>query len=231
MTVRTLHHWDQVGLLKPTGRTHSGHRLYGSEEIRQLQRIRSLRALGLSLDQISSFLTENAPSLEVLLNSQREQVRNQLSLLRDLESQLDRVLEVIADGGTLSEEDLLRTMEMMTMIEKHFSPEQLEALKKREEALGPEAIQSAQEEWPRLIASVREEMEKGTDPRSEAVQALAKRWGALIQAFSGGDSQIETSLAGMYQAEPDVAASQGLDPALFQYIGAALRPGGEEGTP
>jgi len=109
------------------------------------------------------------------------------------------------------------------MIEKHFSPEQLETLKKRQEALGPEAIRAAQEEWPRLIVSVREEMEKGTDPGSEEVQALAKRWKSLIQAFSGGNSEIETSVAGMYQAEPDMAAQQGLDPALFKYIGAAMR--------
>lgn len=92
-----------------------------------------------------------------------------------------------------------------------------------QEALGPDAIRAAQEEWPRLILSVREEMEKGTDQGSEEVQALAKRWKSLIQAFSGGNSQIEASVAGMYQAEPDVAAQQGLDPALFKYIGAAMR--------
>lgn len=149
--------------------------------------------------------------------------------LRELESQLDRVLDLLASGSSLSEKDLLQTMEMMTMMEKHFSPEQLKALKKREEALGPEAIQAAQEEWPRLIASVREEMEKGTDPRSEVVLALAKRWTALIQAFSGGDSKIETSLADMYQSEPEVAAQQGLDPALFRYIGTAMRPGEDLG--
>ncbi len=109
------------------------------------------------------------------------------------------------------------------MIEKHFSPEQLEALKKREAALGPEAIRGAQEEWPRLIAAVREAMEKGTDPASDQVQALAKRWKGLIQAFSGGDSTIEASLSGMYKAEPDKAAQQGLDPELFRYIGAAMK--------
>ncbi len=139
-----------------------------------------------------------------------------------------RTLGLLADGDVVSEEDLLMTMERMTMIDKHFSPEQLESLKKREEALGPEAIRAAQEEWPRLISSVKEEMEKGTAPGSEEVQILAKRWAALIQAFSGGDSQIETSLAGMYQQEPDMAAQQGLDPALFQYIGKAMRAGTEE---
>jgi hypothetical protein len=116
-------------------------------------------------------------------------------------------------------------METITMIEKHFSPEQLEALEKREEALGPEAIQEAQQEWPRLISAVRKAMENGEDPTSDGVQELAQRWTALIQAFSGGDTEIERSLGQMYEAEPEMAAQQGLDPGLLQYIGAAMRAG------
>lgn len=115
------------------------------------------------------------------------------------------------------------------MIEKHFTPEQLEELKQREEALGPDAIREAQEAWPRLIAAVKEEMEKGTDPASEKGQALAAEWTGLIQAFSGGNAGIEGSLAGRYKAEPDMAAQQGMDPGLFQYIGAAIRAGEKDG--
>jgi len=223
LTVRTLHHWDQVGLLRPARRTSSGHRLYGSLEIERLQRILSLRALGLRLDEIGSILREKAPSLEVVLGTHRKRVREQLDLLQALAARLDRALEMLAQGDVVGKEDLLETMEAMTMFEKHFSREQLGILKKREEALGPEAIRAAEEEWPRLIAAVRREMEAGTDPGSTAVQALAKRWRGLVRAFSGGDSRIEASLAGMYKAEPGMAGRQGLDVALFQYIGEACR--------
>jgi DNA-binding transcriptional MerR regulator len=229
LTVRALHHWDQVGLLSPLRRTAAGHRLYGSSEVRRLQRILSLKALGLTLDEIGSLLRDRAPSLEVVLRTHRDRVRDQLHLLQELEGRLDRILVLLAGGNVIAEAELLKTMEKMAMIEKHFSPEQLEALNKRQETLGPEAIRAAQEEWPRLIASVQGEMEKGTDPGSEEVQALAMRWRNLIQAFSGGDSQIEASVAGMYKAEPDMAAQQGLDPALFNYIGAAMRAGTDKG--
>jgi len=225
LTVRTLHHWDQVGLLSPSRRTAAGHRLYGSSDIRRLQRVLSLRTLGLTLDEIGALLRKRAPSLEAVLETQRDRVREQMGMLQDLEARLNRILGILAEGGAVTEEELLTTMEKMTMIEKHFSPEQLETLKKRQEALGPEAIQAVEEEWPRLIASVREKMEKGADPASEEVQALAKRWKSLVQAFSGGDSQIESSLGRMYREEPDTASSQGLDPAIFQYIGAAMRVG------
>ncbi|MFH1762774.1 MAG: MerR family transcriptional regulator, partial [Gemmatimonadota bacterium] len=135
LTVRTLHHWDQVGLLTPSRRTPAGHRLYGSSEIWRLQRILSLRALGLNLDEIGSLLRDGALSLEVVLTTHRDRIPAQLDLLQDLAGRLDRVLGLLAEDKIVTEEELIKTMEMMTMIEKHFSPEQLEALKKREVAL------------------------------------------------------------------------------------------------
>lgn len=229
LTVRTLHHWEAVGLLTPSRRTRVGHRLYSTTEIRRLQRITSLRALGMSLQQIGALLDRKSPSLEEVLTKHRDQLREQRRNLKGMEERLDRILSRLAEGTPVTDEDLLETMEKMAMLEKHFTPEQLEELKKREEELGPDAIQEAQEAWPILIAAVKEEMEKGTDPASEAVQALAKKWTGLIQAFSGGNAGIESSVAGMYKAEPEMAAQQGMDPSLFQYIGAAIRAGSGEG--
>ena len=80
-------------------------------------------------------------------------------------------------------------------------------------------------EWPRLIARVREEMEKGTDPASPEIQELAGRWQALIQSFSGGDKGVEASVGRMYQAEPEMAAQQGLDQGIFEYLGKAFKAG------
>ncbi len=77
LTVRTLHHWDQVGLLTPSRRTPAGHRLYGSSELLRLQRILSMRALGLNLDEIGSLLRDGTLSLEVVLTAQRDRIRAQ----------------------------------------------------------------------------------------------------------------------------------------------------------
>lgn len=223
LTVRTLHHWDQIGLLVPDQRTPSGHRLYGPGEVRRLQRIMSLRALDLGLDQIAARLDDPDSSLVAVLQEHRDRIKDRGDELRRLEQRLTWLLDAMAGGSGVTEEDLLETMEMMTMMEEHYTPEQLERLATRKEALGPDAIQEVQEEWPRLIASVREAMEKGKEPTSEHVLTLAKRWSELIQAFTGGDKGIEASLGSMYQAEPKMAESQGMDPALFQYIGAAMK--------
>lgn len=65
LSVRTLHHYDEIGLLSPVGRTGSGHRLYGGEELTRLAQIVSLRQLGLSLDAIK-FTAGNAAIEESL---------------------------------------------------------------------------------------------------------------------------------------------------------------------
>ncbi len=109
-------------------------------------------------------------------------------------------------------------------MEKYYTQEQLEALAKRGELLGQEKIEQAQRVWPKLIAEVRAEMEKGSDPASEKVWALALRWKGLVEEFTGGDPGITASLRRMYREEPEFVAHRGysFDPKLTEYVGQAL---------
>jgi hypothetical protein len=115
-------------------------------------------------------------------------------------------------------EEIIKCIEVTTMYEKYYTKEQLETLKKRADALGEDKIQAAEAEWPKLIASVRAEMEKGTDPKDPRVQALVNRWNELVLEFTGGDPGITQSLKNLYRGEPHFAAQQQLDGALFEYV-------------
>lgn len=225
VTVRTLHHWEEVGLLSPAGRSPAGHRLYGSRQLEQVQRIRSLKALGMPLDEIRTTLASDGPSLGEILHTHRLRLRDQIRVLQGLEARLESLLTVLDRDGAVEDEDLLRVMELMTAVERHFTPGQIQTLRARERALGPEAIRSAQEEWPRLTASLREAMERDLDPRTPTVQTLAKRWKELIEAFSGGDKAVERSLGDMYREEPRLAEGQGLSPQLMAYLKKAMESG------
>lgn len=128
LTVRTLHHYEDVGLLTPSARTESGHRLYGTREVIRLQQIVSLRQV--------------------------------------------------------------------------------------------------QEEWTALIARVRAEMEKGTDPASETAQRLGEQWMRLVQAFTGGDIETQKSLKRMYEQEgPEKASHNMLDTAVQDYVSRIMAAG------
>jgi hypothetical protein len=139
-------------------------------------------------------------------------------------------LTVLATRFEAAEEvsvaDVLNTIEEMTMvenIESYYTPEQLAALRERSQRVGAERLRQVEAEWPELIADVRAEMERGTDPMSDRVQGLAQRWQALIDEFTGGDPGIERSLQSIYEKEPAVRDRSGADPELFAYIGRALR--------
>jgi DNA-binding transcriptional MerR regulator len=227
LTVRTLHHWEAEGILRPTRRTPSGHRLYGPDAIQTLQRIRSLKALGLQLGEIRETLATGAASLEAVLQAQRDRIREQLARLVALDERLGQALLLLRDRRDVPQEELLGIMEAMTAIERHFSSEQLEYLRDRAQSIGPDTIRAAQEEWPILIREMTEAMSEGEDPASPRVQALVARWEALIEAFTGGDPEVEAALARMYRAEPGLAEGQGLHEELFSFVAQASgRAGG-----
>ena len=136
-----------------------------------------------------------------------------------LEQDLCRRLEFMLPRLESAEiEEIIKCIEVTTMYEKYYTKEQLENLKKRAEALGEDKIRAAEAEWPKLIASVRAEMEKGTDPKDSRVQSLVKRWNELVLEFTGGDPGITQSLKNLYRGEPQFAAQQQLDGAVFEYV-------------
>ncbi|HEX7091807.1 MAG TPA: MerR family transcriptional regulator [Longimicrobiales bacterium] len=226
LTVRTLHHYDRIGLLQPSARSSAGYRLYGEQDVARLQQIRSLRQLGFTLEQIRELLDrrggDGASHLRVIemhLARLREQVRAQQRLC----DRLERIAKRLRAAEEVPAEELIQSIVEMTMFERYYTPEQLEQLAKRREALGEERIREVEAEWPRLMEEVRAEMEKGTDPSDPRVQALAQRWRALIEEFTGGDPGIAASLKRLYEQETTV---HGLDTAavraMGEYIGRAL---------
>ncbi len=108
------------------------------------------------------------------------------------------------------------------MVDKYYTPEQRAEIKERGRQLGDERIRQVEAEWPELIAQVRAEMEQGTDPASERVQALARRWMALVAEFTGGNPEIEKSLRTMYEQEPEVRERASIDPQMLAYTSRAI---------
>ena len=191
LTVRTLHHYDEIGLLRPSLHTESGHRLYTAGDIARLQQVLSLRQLGFSLEEIAGCLDRPGFSPMEVIRLHVARLRDQITLQRRLCERLEAVAAHLEAAGEVSADEFIRTIEEMTMIESYYTPEQLETIKARGEQLGQERIRQSQEDWAELIAEVRAEMEKGTDPAAPEVQAMARRWMDLVNAFTGGDPGID----------------------------------------
>ncbi len=219
VSIRTLHHYDEIGLLSPAHRTPSGHRLYGREEVARLQQILSLRQLGFSLGEARDVLDRRDLDARRVIGMHIARLKEQIAAQQDLCARLEAVA---AHYESASADEILKTIEVMTMFEKYYTKEQLDTLAKRRAMFGEEHMRAVQEEWPRLMKSVRDHMREGTDPKDPRVVALAKRWRELIEEFTGGDAGIEQSLRSMYRQESQVAEQQGLDREIGDYIQRAL---------
>jgi DNA-binding transcriptional MerR regulator len=214
MTVRTLHHYEAVGLLSPSGRTGSahgsGHRLFTAADVARLQQVLSLKQLGFGLEQIREFLTRADYDPRQVIRLHLARVRGQAAELKRLEDRLTALAEALEKAEVVSADMFLTTIEEMTMIEKYYTPEQLDSLQKRREEVGEERIREGPQLWADLGAAVQAEIDAGTDPADPKAQELARRWFGLVNEFTGGDPSIFHSLRNMYQNE---ARIHGMDVA------------------
>ncbi len=225
LTVRALHHYDHLGLVRPSARTEAGYRLYAEPDVERLYQVLALRQLGLALDAIGTVL-DGCSSIEELLEVHRVYVDRQLVALRTLRAQLAIAAAVRSDNATSVTDFLELIRKVITVddtIKQYFTDEQLAQLAERRAALGEPAIAEVEAAWPKLIARVQGAVDAGVDPSSPDAQALAAEWMGLLERFHGGDAGILGSLNQMYAENPGQIDEQhgGPSPALVEFIRAA----------
>jgi DNA-binding transcriptional MerR regulator len=89
VSVRTLHHYHEIGLLCPSERSEKGYRLYSASDIARLQQIKSLRHMGFSLEDVKTCLGRAGFPLEHVLDMHLERVKEQIALQQQLRERLE----------------------------------------------------------------------------------------------------------------------------------------------
>jgi MerR family transcriptional regulator, thiopeptide resistance regulator len=223
LTVRTLHHYDEIGLLAPSGRSAAGYRLYADDDVRRLYRIVAFRRLGLALGEIGALLDGDDADPRAVIRAQLDRLDAEVALRERLRARLTRLLEALDGAHGASADLFLEAIEGMTMSERYYTPEQLEHLAQRRQALGEDGMRRAQDAWADLIAEAEALRSAGATPEDPRTQALAERWSALVAQFTGGDPGLHASLNTMYETEGAERASRGaLSPDLFAWMGRAM---------
>jgi len=105
VTVRTLHHYDEIGLLAPGERTSAGYRLYSDKDIARLQHVVVYRRLGFALEEIALLLDDASADLGEHLRRQRDVVMSRLDEMHELVTAIDRALEKEMSGTKLTKEE------------------------------------------------------------------------------------------------------------------------------
>jgi len=231
VTVRALHHYDRMALLRPS-RTSAGYRLYGIRDLERLEQIVALKFLGLPLRQIKILLNREDRQLGETLRLQRR-------ALEEKRRRLDRAIEAIrkaekavrpgqpADAAVLRK--IIEVIEMQDntdFMNKYYSPEAQAKLAAKREQWTPELQEKATRDWTELFRDV--EAALGEDPASPRVQALAARWKKLVEGFTGGDRDLAKGVGqawadrGNWPSTLQQQSAPFADPRVWEFMRRAM---------
>ncbi len=230
ITVRTLHHWDEIGLLLPSARSRAGHRLYDQDDLLRLQQICIGRGLGLSLEQIRRTLDDPTVDRRALLLEQRASLQRKVKDTQAMIAAIDAALKVLDGRGG-------KTMNPRELFDG-FDPSAYEEEARQRwghtEAYRESSRRAAQytrEDWQRVKAEVDEIMQRlaaakaeGLAPDAAEVLGLAERHRLHIDRwFYPCSHDMHANLAAMYRADARFAAwFERYAEGLAEYVATAI---------
>lgn len=215
LTVRTLHHYDEIGLLKPSARTDAGYRLYSDADVARLHAIQALRQLGLPLAEIGPILDDGQARPGDILARQIQALDRQIRQAGELRDRIALLRDGLIQGETPALDDWVRSLALMASYGRHFSAAEIRAILS--------AWKTIESDWMTLLGDVDACMASGTPVASERAQALARRWMALMYQWMDGDFALMDRWGAMFRQEPGLHDARGAPPkAMVDYMERAI---------
>lgn len=237
LTVRTLHHWDTVGLLRPSQRTAGGHREYTEDDVVRLYQVLALRNLGLGLESIGICLDSGVDPARVVRDhlSGVEASITALETLRHTLRRLDGELAAARPPTVTALFDALRATGAGAPVagralRGRLEPGQLRILETQATGLGSLAHYLLDVEWPELYRRAERLRTEGVAPGDPRVRRLVARMDDLSRLFTGGDTEVSDAVRTAWREDPvamsgDGTAPDGGWPDLTDYLDRARAAG------
>jgi DNA-binding transcriptional MerR regulator len=207
-TVRTLHHYDEIGLLKPSDRSERGYRLYSDEDLLRLQQIHIGRSLGMSLEQIRAMLDDPEFDQRRALVQQREQLVARKGETERMLAAIDAALGALSETG----EGIMDPGKMFDGFDPARYEDEARERWGETDAYAESSRRTSkygEKDWARmradgeaLMAQFIDAMRRGASPTDDAVLTLAERHRLHIdQWFYPCSRSMHAALAQMYLAD------------------------------
>jgi MerR family transcriptional regulator, thiopeptide resistance regulator len=227
VTIRTLHHYDEIRLLSPSGRSAAGYRIYGEADLERLQRILFYRELGFTLDEIAAIMDDPRTDAVGHLRRQRGLLIERIERLRTMVAAIDHEMEAQKMGIQLTPEERFEVF-------GDFRPEDY-AEEAEQRWGGTEAYRQSQrrvaaytkEDWQRIKAEEEEvranlaaAFAAGLAPESDEAMAAAEAHRQHISRwFYECSYDIHRGLTDMYVNDDRFRAHyDALAPGLARFI-------------
>ncbi|GAA3919491.1 MerR family transcriptional regulator [Streptomyces gulbargensis] len=226
VTVRALHHWDEIGLARPSLRTAAGYRLYTTGDLERLHRVVVYRELGLGLDRIGALLDATTTDVAGTLRAQRAHVAARIDRLRRLSAGLDRMIEAQERGPLLSAE------EQAAVFGPGWDPDWPSEARRRyggttqwqqyaegAAARGPEEWQAVTEAMAGFERDLGEAMDAGVVPGGPEADRLVDRHREVFAPYFPLTRQMQVCLGRRFETDPGFAAHyDGIRPGLAAWF-------------
>jgi DNA-binding transcriptional MerR regulator len=232
VTVRTLHHYDRIGLLHPAVRSAAGYRGYDQADLIRLQRILGYRELGFGLEEIARLLDDPGRDPVAQLRRQHGLVREQLERLARIAAVLERTMEAHAMGIKLTAEEMLEVFgdhdpaeHADEVRERWGETDAYRQSQRRTSSYGKDDWLRLKAEQEAIEARLAAALTAGLPATSEEAMDAAQAHRAQISRnFYDCSSQLHVGLAEMYIADPRFTAHyEQRTPGLAQYVHDAIR--------
>jgi DNA-binding transcriptional MerR regulator len=239
VTVRALHHYDRLGLLRPSRRSGAGYRLYSDRDLVRLEQIVVLKSIGLPLRELGRLLRQDrGANNDALVQTLTRQER----VLAEKRRLVDRAIRAIAAarraleaGKPVDGELFAKIIKEIVMQEdtdwtrQYYSEEGQAKVDARRHLWSPELQEKVTKQWNDLFRDIEGALD--ADPASDRAQQLLARWRTLVEAFTGGDAEIQKGLNRMYSDMPQWPAGRreqfGVRPEIQDFINRAMAAAGK----
>jgi DNA-binding transcriptional MerR regulator len=233
VSVRTLHHYDRIGLLRPALHSAGGYRMYGEPELLRLQQILTLRYLGFPLKRIGELLDRADFDLVASLRVQRLVLNDRIAELERISAAIGELVDqrlaagewnwrLVIEASRAVGADLTRGEKMM---DGYYTPEQMKRFEEARQTTPPEEIDAIEQGWTALLAEIRAARAAELDPASADAGSLADRWGELSQrTMRHFSDDLRYAIKANYERgafEGEERAPQAADFAFIERIEAA----------
>lgn len=229
VSVRTLHYYNEIGLLNPTTVGANGYRYYDDAALMRLQQILFYREIGLELMQIKEIL--NSPNFDLLtaLRSHRSVLEEKIKRMEKLVSTVDSTIMHIAGEVKMSKKRMFEAFsdEKQKEYEREarlqWGPDTVNASIKRWKGYTQAQREAIAEEGNQVYNDLADALEAGKSAQSDEVRAILVRWHHHIRYFYEPTLDILRGLGGGYNSHPDFIANfQKLHPDLPAYLETAI---------
>jgi len=208
VTVRTLHHYDDFGLLTPSTRSAAGYRLYGDLDFERLQEILFYRELGFGLDEIKTILQDPEHDRARALRHQRDLLEIRKDRLQTMIEAVEAALDAHEKGITMSKEEMFEVFgdfdpgAFEAEVEERWAGSALEQSKRRTSTYGKDQWKEAMAEGESIVQAFAAELENGAVPESLEAMEIAERHRLHIDRwFYECSHEMHAGLGTMYVAD------------------------------